>query len=185
MKTRLQVANTSLAMLGIQSLTSWGEATPAGTLASIHLPVALQQTLRETQWPSLVHFVGLTDSDRTDRVLQSIGMLYAYVLPPDMFHLVEVNGKKNGWRIVEDVLHTNEPNPDILYLTEPSDDSIPDDVAHVTAYLLAHYIGQTLIQDDKRVQMLLSYYSVQLNNEKGRIEQQAGYEDTSSGWWTD
>ena len=71
--TRLQVANAAINMLGSTPLTSWGESTTNGTLASLHLPFALKQVLREAPWEDVAEVVSLDDADLVDAVYD-IGM---------------------------------------------------------------------------------------------------------------
>ena len=183
--TRLEIANAALRLLGSTPLTAWGENSTNGNLVSFHLAYALKQVLRETAWPNLLHIVELTDSDKTDPIYPDLGMIYAYMIPGDVFHLVEVNGKKTGWKLLKNVLHTNEPNPDILYLTEPSDDGIPEDIGHPLAFLLAFYLAPSITQDKDKANMMLQQYSLIITNDKNNIEQQLGNVETYTGWMTD
>ncbi len=182
--TRLQVANAAIQLLNGVPLSTWGESTVNGNLASLHLPFALKQVMREAPWEQTIHVLELHESDRVTPMYRS-GMVYAYALPTDVFHLIEVNGKRTGWKLVGYVLHTNAHNPDLLYQTEPADDAIPDEVGHCVSFLLAYYMAPTITQDVNKGAQMLQQYSLITQNEKNRVEQQLGSGDESPGWWTD
>lgn len=164
-------------------MSTWGESTPNGTLTALHLPFALKQVLSESPWTDTVQVLQLESADEVDSVYGS--MTYAYGLPGDLFRLFEVNGSKLGWKMVDGVLHTNVPTPDILYTTEPVTDSIPDEVGQLTALLLAYYLAPSITQDPNKPAQMLTQYSMILSNEKLRTEQQLGDIDEDDGWWTD
>lgn len=181
--TRLEVANAAINLLGGVVMSTWGESTQAGTLASLHLPFALKQVLSEAPWEDIVQVLQLDEADLVDKVYGN--MTYAYALPGDLFRIFEVNGLKTGWKMVDGVLHVNDPNPDILYGVEPADDTIPSEVGHLTALLLAYYLAPSLTQDPNKAGQMLQQYAMILANEKLRTEQQLGDIDDSPGWWTD
>ncbi len=183
--TRLQVANAAINLLNGSPLSTWGESTRNGTLASLHLPFAIKQVLREAPWSETLQVLELESTDEVTPVYPNTGMVYAYALPGDVFHLFEVNGKKTGWKLIDDVLHTNESQPDILYSTEPASDSIPEEVGHIAAFLLAYYLAPSITQDTNKAMEMLQQFRILLSNEKDRVEQQLGDGDSSSGWWTD
>lgn len=183
--TRLEVANFALRQLGDVPIVTWGEETVNGNLCEMHLPFALSQVLKEGPWPGTLHALQLENTDEVTKEYAGAGMLYAYALPGDLYHLIEVNGKRTGWKLVNNTLHTNEPLPDILYTVEPSQDSIPDTVGHITGYLLAYYLAPSITNDNNKTSMLLQQFNLILAAELGRVERQLGDTDTSDGWWTD
>lgn len=181
--TRLQISNIAINLLGGVPMVTWAEGTTNGLLASLHLPFALKQVLSEAPWEETVQILNLEASDETDVLYGR--MTYAYALPGDLFRLFEVNGMRTGWKMIDGTLHTNEVTPSILYSTEPVTDMIPDEVGHLTAFLLAYYMAPSITQDIKKSTQMLQQYSIVLTSEKLRTEQQLGDLEEPSGWWTD
>lgn len=183
--TRLEVANMALNLIGGEPITTWGESTVNGSLASLHLPFAIKQVLRDAPWDDTINIVQIESTDQVDALYENIGYTYAYALPVNIFHLVEVEGKKTGWKYIDGVLHTNASNPTIVYQTEPAADSIPDDIGHAASFLLAFYMAPAISQDPKRGSLMLQQYSLIATNERQRTEQQLGDSNESPGWWTE
>lgn len=181
--TRLQIANTAINLLGSVELVTWGESTINGNLAALHLPFALKQVLSESPWEGTIQVLQLESSDETESIYGD--MIYAYDLPGDLFRIFEVNGIKTGWKMIDGILHTNEPTPDILYSVEPPVDDVPDEVGHLAAFLLAFYMAPSITQDPNKPTQMLQQYSIILSNEKTRTEQQLGELEEYDEWWTD